>query len=252
MFNNKRSLLVKKMVSQKRFSLGIISLYLILFTLNVQATIALSNVIITFNDPKKLREDIEIRNTSQETVYIQVTPHIIKNPGTPQQERLTYTNPRQAGLLVTPNKLIIPAGKKRRIRFVNLNPRRTEEGIYRVTVSPIAAPLKIQQQNKQLITGLKIIVAYEVLVLVQPIKAKENLMVTRTANKIIFQNKGNININLRFGKQCPKNKPTSDQCKQLLGKRLYPNNKFIQTLPYDNTIDYYINIAGENIIRHYP
>lgn len=238
--------------TRKIISILVIVLLWALIIPTVQANLALSNVVIVFDDNQKMRKDIEVRNMGTEIMYVQVTPHIIKQPGTPQQTRHAYTNPREAGLLVTPNKLIIPPGKKKRLRFVNLDPNRTQEGVYRVTVSPVPVPVDKQKPTDKLVTGLKIIVAYEVLVLTQPKNPKENLVAVRKGKEITFENNGNINTRLRFGTQCPGNDPKAKECQSILGKRLYPGNKLVQKLPYDNAVEYHLKVQNENIIRHYP
>ncbi len=64
----------------------------------------LNKSIIYFEPGQPNREDLEIQNAGADPLYIQVTPKVVHKPGSNDQSREVFDNPKQAGLLVSPNK----------------------------------------------------------------------------------------------------------------------------------------------------
>ena len=67
------------------------------------ANMVLSNAIVHFEPGSPARQDVEITNVGNEPMYVQIEPKVILNPGTDTEHREVITDPRQHGLLVTPN-----------------------------------------------------------------------------------------------------------------------------------------------------
>ena len=65
-------------------------------------------------------------------LYVEVVLYEVKNPGEENEERIVVTNPKEAGFLVTPNRLVIPPGSRKLVRFVNMKPL-DKERIFRIT-----------------------------------------------------------------------------------------------------------------------
>ena len=223
------------------------TLSLIIPTPPASANMVLSEAILHFEPGKPLRKDIEIENVGDETLYIQVEPMIVRNPGTENEERDAFKDPREAGLLVTPNKIVVPPKGRKLVRFVVLKQPVEQDAVYRVTFKPISNEL-VPDKNQ---IGVKIVIAYQVLVLVQPIKPQPNLVVKREGNQLKFKNKGNTNVLLREGKQCPTDTANDDECETLRGNRLYAGNEWAVNLPLDRPVEYYLSIGTKNSIEKY-
>ena len=213
----------------------------------VFANMVLSEAIIHFEPGKPLRKDIEVENPSNsENLYIEITPSIVAEPGTETEHRLTINDPRESGLLVTPNKLVVPPGGRKLVRVVSLQPLGEKERVYRVTFKPVIGDLETEQ------IGVKILVGYEVLVLMQPATPEPNLIAKRSGKSIFFENKGNTNILLREGKQCPDGASNdSESCQRLTGRRLYPGNSWTLELPYNKAVDYQMSVGTKNSVETY-
>ena len=95
------------------------------FSLQVFAGISLSNVIFHFEDDGKRSQDVVVYNRGTEVAYVRVEPSIIHNPGTDQEKREIYRDPKAAGLLVTPQKLVVPPGGRKLVRFVRMTDLKT-------------------------------------------------------------------------------------------------------------------------------
>lgn len=212
----------------------------------LSANMVLSEAIIHFEPGKPLRKDIEVENPSSENLYIEITPAVVEQPGTESEQRVNIIDPRESGLLVTPNKLVIPPGGRKLVRLVSLKPLGEKERVYRVTFKPVVGDLEAEQ------IGVKILVGYEVLVLMQPAVPEPNLLAKRSETSLSFENKGNTNILLREGKQCPKGASNdSEDCKRLNGKRLYPGNSWSVDLPFNRAVDYQMSIGTKNSVKTY-
>lgn len=184
--------------------------------------------IVIFEPGAQPRQDVEVSNTGDEVIYVQVDVLQVSNPGTPDEVREKVENPQDLKLLATPSKLIIPPGSRKLVRIVNLQTNNDEERVYRINVTPIVPPL--QEETSQ----LRIVVAYQVLTIVQPNDPETNLSVTRDGNIIRFSNSGNTNVLLSEGQQC------SDEttCEDLPSRRLYAGNSWEHELPFDAPVSY--------------
>lgn len=210
----------------------------------VSANMVLSEAILHFEPGKPLRKDIEVENPGSENLYIEITPSVVVEPGTENEKRQPINDPRESGLLVTPNKLVVPPGGRKLVRLVSLKPLGGKERVYRVTFKPVVGDLETEQ------IGIKILVGYEVLVLMQPANPDPNLIAKRNGKSLSFHNQGNTNVLLREGKQCPKGSSADDEnCESLGGRRLYPGNSWSVELPYNKAVDYQMSIGTKNSVK---
>jgi P pilus assembly chaperone PapD len=210
---------------------------------SVNADMVLNKSIIYFEPSEPNKQDIEIENVGTDPLYIKVEPKIVKQPGTDQQSREAYNDPIKAGLLVSPNKLVIPPGGRKLVRFVNLRPNPTEEHVYRVGISPVVGDLVDGQ------SGVKVVIGYEVLVLVHAVNAEPELVHVRSGKTLEIENKGNRNILLREGIQCLNQQQNENNCDHIAGKRLYPGNKWNVELPHDMAVKFSLNTGLKNSVK---
>lgn len=221
----------------------IIIFSLLMFVSVGQANMVLNNSILYFEPGESNHQDVEIENVGEEPLYIKVTPKVVRNPGTEDQAREPYDDPTKAGLLVSPNKLVVPPKGRKLLRFVNLNPNPTSEHVYRVSVTPVVGELTSKT------SGVKIVIGYEVLVLVHPVEGKVDLHHEKTEKLLKIYNKGNRNVLLREGIQCPEGVVDEEQCDHLPGKRLYPGNEWEVELPHPLPVKYFLNTGHQNSIK---
>ncbi|MEM9620089.1 MAG: hypothetical protein AAF993_00475 [Pseudomonadota bacterium] len=206
----------------------------------------LSNVIVHFEPGEPTRQDVEISNTGSEPMYVEIEPAVVLSAGTAQEDRSPISDPRDAGLLVTPNKLIVPPGATKVIRLVKLGPSFSER-IYRIAARPVAGPLESAEQS-----GVKILVGYEILAIVYPNNPQPDLQVERQGQQLVMRNNGNTNVLLREGYQCVTPDMPKEQCTALPGKRMYPGNEWTLDLPEDLPVTYYQSVGSRNFIEQYP
>lgn len=164
-------------------------------------------------------------------------------PGSDDQSREVFDNPKEAGLLVSPNKLIVPPNGRKLLRFVNLNPNPNEEKVYRVSITPVVGDLTAKK------SGVKIMIGYEVLVIVHPTNGTVDLVHERTENKLTVSNKGTQNVLLRKGTQCPPEVENENLCEQYPGKRLYPGNTWNLDLAKDQPVTYFLSRGKEHSVH---
>jgi P pilus assembly chaperone PapD len=228
---------------------GWLSLYFLILLLGLslplplQAQMVLSTIVIDFEPGKPPRKDIEIRNTGDEPLYVNVTPFRVLDPGGPEERREEMENPREFGLLVTPRKMVVPPGARKLVRFVITQPPGEMDRIYRVRIAPVAGPVVAEQ------TAIKVLVGYETLVIVRPLTLNPKLVAQRKGNTLTVSNEGNTNVLLGEGKNCD---ATGKTCKTLSGKRLYPGKNWSIRLSYPTSVDYYQTIGSENTIIRLP
>ena len=221
----------------------LLSISLLLLGTAAKADLALNNSILYFEPGEPNHQDVEVENLGDAPLYIQITPRVVRNPGTEQQTREEYDDPTKAGLLVSPNKLVVPPKGRKLLRFVNLNPDASEERVYRVSVTPVVGELNASE------TGVKVVIAYEVLVLVHPKNGVVDLVHQRQGKSLTIENKGTRNVLVRKGVQCPEGETDETQCDNIPGKRLYPGNRWQTELPQDSPIKVYLSEGTQHTVK---
>ncbi len=200
-----------------------------------RAELVLSELIIDLQPGKNARRDVEVWNNSPETAYIAVDSREVLNPGTASETRREDPDPEKLGLLVSPARMILEPGQRKLVRIAEIAAPPERERDYRITVKPVVGPIS---SNK---SGLKILVGYEVLVLVRPAQPQPNVTFTRSADKATFKNDGNVSVELIEGRQCDAG---GKSCSDLPGKRLYPGAQWSEDIKPGYRPEYTLRSPG--------
>jgi P pilus assembly chaperone PapD len=210
---------------------------ILLFLLVIQpiskanADIVLSQLIVELQPGKHGRDDIEIWNSGTDRAYVALEPREVVNAGLSSETRREEPDPEKLGLLVSPARMILEPGQRKIARIADIAPASDRERIYRVTVKPVAGPLESTD------SALKVLIGYDVLVLVRPTELRLDISARRSGNSVVFRNDGNASVELIKGRQCDE---TRAHCTDLPGKRLYPGAQWSETLQSSGPVDYTI------------
>ncbi|MCC5886908.1 MAG: fimbria/pilus periplasmic chaperone [Gammaproteobacteria bacterium] len=208
-----------------------------------QADMSLDRSILVFDAGSQPRQDVEITNSSAENLYLETEILLVSQPGTEQETREQILDPDAIDLLVTPARLIVPPGARRLLRVVHLGEPPEVDRIYRVNVRPVVGPVEADA------TAVKVIVAYQLLIIVRPPNPQPDLGWSREGRQIAFQNRGNSNILLFNGVQCP---PDGGDCIELnTARRLYAGNDWTLELPFDAAVEFTTGIGQRNVRQRF-
>ncbi len=200
------------------------------------AQIALNRIILDFSGDQS-RQDVEVINNGEETAFVVVEPARIEAPGSADEQRITARDPNELGLLVTPNRLVLEPGERKLVRIAVIEPAAAVDRIYRVTVKPVLGEVRATE------TSLKLLVGYDVLVIVRPGGAAPDLDFQRRGRRVIVTNNGNTNALLTEGRQCD---AAGENCAELPSKRLYAGGRWELQLETDAPAEYYVS-SGSGI-----
>ncbi|AOS95579.1 hypothetical protein AUP74_00103 [Microbulbifer aggregans] len=168
------------------------------------AAMALDKIIVYLDDVPNARDDIVVSNPDAENLYLQTEIYRVDNPGTAEEKRVRVVDPREFKLLVSPSKAVIGPGEQKRFRLMSLERNLETEKVYRVTFKPVVGDLKTDR------TALKILVAYQALVFVQPQEGKFDLALESDGDKWQLRNSGNINVEIASAQSCAEDDTCSD------------------------------------------
>lgn len=192
--------------------------------------ISVSSIIIDFkNNTKYLDVPVSNINENGEKAYVKNSLFEILNPGTPEQERIPLKKGSEQSIIASPQKMIIPFKGSKNIRLVSLHNNLEKDAIYRLNITPFAGDSKEKE------TVVKVLIAYDVLVIIRPKNPKTEYEVKRDGRKITITNTGNTNFVIDEGAQCSPTDPT--KCDNLIGTRLYAGNSKTFDLKYDTKVD---------------
>tara|TARA_R110000868_G_scaffold144960_5_gene364597 strand:+ start:32689 stop:33345 length:657 start_codon:yes stop_codon:yes gene_type:complete len=198
------------------------------------AGISVTPILIDSPAGEATKQDIRVSNVGNETAYVTVTPKLMTNLGKKNEKAIAISDPQKLGIVVSPQKMVIPAGKFRLVRFVFTKAPGKTDHIYRVDIKPSVGDLIFPQDQKSKL-GVKLLVGYGVVIIQRPIKINADIQLNRDGKILNFTNKGNTNVLLAGGKQCD---AKGKNCKQLGPKRLYAGNTWQIKLPYDTPVSY--------------
>lgn len=199
----------------------------LLLSHSASAQLAIDKLWIDFENSAATRGDLLIANESSDRYYINVDVFEIINPGTEQEERRTYVDPAELGLLVTPNRVILEPGQSRSLRVIRLDELQNRDRIYRIRVEPKVGELSFSGVEEERSMLIKLLAAYEVLVTSRPGGARNEIKAVRNGQTLELRNNGNSNVLLFDGHLCAKGKrpdDTGNHCTKIDTRRLYAQN----------------------------
>lgn len=202
-----------------------------------RADLVLSELIVELQPGKVMREDIEVWNNSSARSYVAIDPREIIQPSLASQTERKDPDPEKLGLLVEPARMILEPRQRRLVRIAALPTNTDHERVYRVTIKPVRS---IGTSDD---SGLKVVVGYDVLVLLRPAQAAARVTATRAGRKLTFTNSGNVSVEIIEGRQCAARR---SQCTDLPSKRLYMGASWTVDLPADWPAQYTLKSPGRS------
>ena len=197
------------------------------------AELAVSQLIVELKPGPSRAQDIELFNDSPDRNYLTIEPREIVDPGTSRERPVVSPDPEKLGILVSPRRLVLEPGQRRTMRIARIGPEGPAERVYRVTVKPVVGGVEGE-------TGLKLLVGYDLLVLVRPAIVRPALEASRDGSRLAMTNRGNSSVELIDGRQCD---VAARDCGALPGKRLYAGASWEQTLPRPGPGEYRVRSA---------
>jgi P pilus assembly chaperone PapD len=206
-----------------------------------RAELSLSQLIVELQAGKHDRQDVEVANNGPDPAYVDIEPREILDPGTPSEAPRRDPDPEKLGLLVSPTRLILQPGQKRLVRVATLDPAAQRERVYRVTVKPVVGRISSAQ------SGLKVLLGWDMLVLVRPTTVTVAVRAVRAGNSMTFHNDGNVSIVLTDGQQCA----AAGHCTLLADKRLYAGTSWTEQVNGSAPVDYSVESVGKSDRRRF-
>jgi P pilus assembly chaperone PapD len=200
-----------------------------------RAELVVSQLIVEFKPGAPRTADIEVFNNSDERSYAVVEPRELVDPGTSHEKPFATPDPARLGLLVSPARFILEPQQRRTLRIAAIGDAGGRERVYRVTVKPVAGEVQGSE------TGLKLLVGYDLLVLLRPPTVRNAIRSQRNGLELTLSNDGNSSVELAEGKQCD---PSGKGCQPLPAKRLYAGAAWTQQLKPGAVGEYHVRSAG--------
>jgi P pilus assembly chaperone PapD len=199
---------------------------------SARAGIVLSQAVVDIQPGTPTAQDIEVWNDSSEVAYVVAQPSEIVAPGMPTEHRVPVEDPDKGGLLVTPQRLILQPQERKLVRVAAVAARGPSDRVWRVTIKPVAGEVTAP------VTALKLLVGYDVLVMLRPDAPAPRLVGRRDGQTLTLTNAGNTNVEVYGGTQCAT--PGAADCRKLPSRRLYPGESWAQALPGSGPVDYHL------------
>lgn len=210
----------------------------------------LSEVIVDFEPGASTTRDIRVENRGSDTYYIETAVALVEDPDARPIKKKTFVNPAEAGLLVTPNKMVLSPSEEKQIRFLLTQPQGDAERVYRVSVVPKIGKVELKEDEASgKATGVKILLGYDVLVIVRPKDQKVQLQIERKGKKLFAKNSGNTNVLLWKIRQCKD--AQKEDCDEKAGPRIYPGRSAEIELWTDRPTDIYEQVGQRTEVKTY-
>jgi P pilus assembly chaperone PapD len=207
------------------------------------ASLAIDRAILVFEAGKSPRQDVMASNAGDTNLFLEVEVLEVVNPGTDQEQRNVVRDPESIGFVAAPRRLMVPPRSRRPVRLMNITGHGDVERVYRVNIKPVLPPAETEGM------GVRIVVAYQVLVFVAPKRIDVRLDGRRDGNRLTLRNTGNVNLMLANGRQCTM--INGSDCIDVPGRRLYPGNTAVIELPNANPVTFEVDANGQRQIRQF-
>ena len=222
---------------------GLVTLLCVAAIGRAEANMVLSDVIVDLQAPGEMRHDVDVRNDGEDVLYVEVNVQRVPDPAVDASGRAPETDPRTAGLLASPRRLAIAPGERKRVRLVARRVPTDDDLVYRVAF----VPRENEAQTEEAM-AFKVLIGYEVLVLVRPPGAKPALDVRRDGTTLHVENRGRSSLLVRMLEYCPGD---GVPCEELPGNRLYAGEVWDVDLPGTGEVRMHQTYRTENTVVVY-
>ena len=150
--------------------------------------------------------------------------------------------------MVSPRRLIINKGKKRKVKIVDINKNIKQDAIYLISVSGAIPPEPKYQDIEKDSVGMQIQVGlgFEAVVIVRPNKLHPKLDAFIKGNHITFDNKGNTTLYIENVASCEQS--DCNQVASLL--RIYPGSENTQSISkVTDKVTYRLEYPGYSAVK---
>ena len=193
------------------------------------AQLSVSPAIVSFDGNEPTRRDIKVRNTSSRTQYFQISAARIIEPGIYPETYLDSPDPEHVGLLVAPRRTTLQPNEERVIRVILLDGDQDSDAAWRVHIEPTIGEI---ETDKAIAVTL---LAFKALIIARPKNPTTEIVGERSGRRLTLINRGNSNVVLTDGQQCPTDKTS---CRPVQGKRLWPGLEWTTNLPTDAPVTF--------------
>lgn len=220
-----------------RTQLSSICLLLLLpFCVAVNAQITVDQSVLEF-DPGQKTRDLEIGNSGQDKIYLDLKIAEIINPHTSEPERHELTDPRTAPVLVSPEQLLVLPGQRKRVRLIMRESATDTDRVFRLSVKPYTGKVDLgQAEPGKTTSGIKVLLGYEILLLSRPEELTPQMKIERSDSTLTLTNTGNTNVLLRRIAQCEQD---GSDCIEMQPNRLYVGERLELELPKKGAAEKY-------------
>ena len=167
-------------------------------------------------------ETIKVFSKSKDVQYIKIYAKKVINPGTKEEREIDIKN-WDGGLVVTPAKVVLPAGASKSIRLTEINKKEQEE-VYRVYFESVKPGQQddIEEKNGRVNTDLSVNIIYAALIRTTPENPQRKIGVSIESNSVWIKNTGNIRLGIKNVFLCDTTS-INDRCAKFsYDKNLYP------------------------------
>lgn len=240
-----------------------------LITLNSYAVdnqITINQSIINYNNNGNLSKKFDVKSGFPHRSYVTTELYEIVNPGKDDQRKILYKavdkktdygkkilkemsrkgievkHPFDSDMHQNPSKIILE--KKgdfldtKSMSIINLNKNLDKERVYRLKVFPIVKGFT--KKNKA--NGVKIMMQYEVLLLVQPVNPILKYNYALEGKNLFIENTGNSNFIIEKMTQCDNKK---ENCYEITPKRIYADATYNFKLKYSTDVISRFDFGGK-------
>lgn len=227
-----------------------VSLLALILSLSIATPVVASNLMVypmmlEVDQAKKGIGDITLYSHSDHVVYVKVSAKRIVHPGTPDEHEVD-TAVGQGDIVVSPQRLVVPAGGSRTVRVIRQGSPDNETA-YRVYFEPVAAAAAgIENDVSQADSAggeISINLIWAPLVRVIPDVRQVEVSVTAANDNIRLGNVGNVRIGALDVGQCTTKSHDENCIWVAINKSIYPGLSI--DVPYDKAEQ-----PGRTVLRY--
>ena len=157
---------------------------------------------------------IEIKNNSDKTLYLSLSTEKIINAGleSEKSESHTKSDPKEFGIILNNDKLIIPPGQQRSVVAMSLNnPEKLHtDAVYRIVTTPMESAQFQSPKGDTISGGVNFVLKYSISAFVMPQKKTSNVSIKQSGRHLTLENKGNSINSVTALYSCPQNTKKED------------------------------------------